>query len=68
MTRLPKIVKISTPSAVISQDNYESLVETLEILSDQKVLSRIESAVNNIHKGKTFSHREVFGHSPNGKI
>ncbi|MEW6557928.1 MAG: hypothetical protein AB1349_11370 [Elusimicrobiota bacterium] len=44
------------------------MIETLEILSDKKILSRIESAVQNIRKGKVFLHKQVFGHNPNDKI
>jgi len=68
LTRRTRVVKIPTPCAVIPQDNYDSLVETLEVLSDRKILDRIESAIANIRKGRTFSHKEVFGHKPNGKV
>ena len=45
----------------IPKDDYESLLETLEILNDRKQLNRIQSALKNIKK-KTFSHKDIFGH------
>ncbi|MEW6557006.1 MAG: hypothetical protein AB1349_06595 [Elusimicrobiota bacterium] len=68
ITHLDKPIKIATPLTLISQQEYDSMVETLEILSDKKILSRIESAVQNIRKGKIFSHKQVFRHNPNDKI
>ncbi|MEW6040518.1 MAG: hypothetical protein AB1633_03250 [Elusimicrobiota bacterium] len=59
---LPRPIKIATPSTLLPQEEYDSLIETLEILSDNKILSRIESAVQNIRRGKVFSHKEVFNH------
>jgi len=47
----------------IAKEDYESLLETLEILSDQEQVKRIAAALRNVGKGKLFSHKEVFGHS-----
>jgi len=47
----------------IAKEDYESLLETLEILSDQEQVKRIASALRNTEKGKLLSHKEVFGHS-----
>ncbi|MBI5358959.1 MAG: hypothetical protein HZA48_00070 [Planctomycetes bacterium] len=58
---LPKtLIKSNEPVAILSQTEYESLIETLEILSNQPLLKRIESALNNIRNGRFFSHSEVF--------
>jgi predicted DNA-binding antitoxin AbrB/MazE fold protein len=46
----------------VAKEDYESLLETLEILSDQGQVKRIASALRNIEKGKLFSHKDVFGH------
>lgn len=47
---------------LIPKDDYDSLLETLEILSDKNQLDRIQSALQNINKGKVLSHKDVFGH------
>jgi len=58
---LPKpIAKSNKPVAVLSIDEYESLLETVEILSDQPLIQRIASALDNINKGKFFQHGDVF--------
>lgn len=62
MVHLSRPIRIESPSTVISQKEYDSLIETLEILNNRKFLLRIESALQNIRKGKTFTHKEVFGH------
>lgn len=46
----------------IPKDDYESLLETLEILNDRKQLDRIQSALKNIKKGRVLSHKDIFGH------
>lgn len=46
----------------IPKKNYNSLLETIEILSDKKQLDRIQSALNNIKKKKVFTHKDIFGH------
>lgn len=47
----------------IPQKNYESLLETIEILSDKTQLNRIQSAIKNVKKGLVFSHKDIFGHT-----
>ena len=46
----------------IPKYDYESLLETLEVLNDQKQLDRIQAALESVKKGKVFSHTDVFGH------
>ncbi len=46
----------------IPKDDYESLLETLEILNDRKQLDRIQSALKNTKKSKVLSHKDIFGH------
>ena len=46
---------------LISQDDYESLLETLELLSTPGMLKSIKEARADIKKGKTKSLKEVFG-------
>lgn len=58
---LPKpLIKSDKPVTILPQDEYESLIETLEVLNDQKLLSRIESALKNLRKGRYFTHQQVF--------
>jgi len=56
-----KTINIDRPVTVLPQEDYEGLLETLAILQNKKILSRIQSALTNIQKGKIFSHQEVFG-------
>ena len=52
----------------IPKEDYETLLENLEILNDQKQLDRIHSALQEVKKGKTFSHSDIFGRpQPNRK-
>lgn len=47
------ITRRGKPEAVIlSEEDYESLLETLEILSDQKLMKSIKKAQEDLRKGK----------------
>ena len=46
----------------LSKEDYDSLVETLEILNDKEQLKRIRSALQSVKRGEIFSHKDVFGH------
>ncbi|GEM_PF-560297 len=48
---------------LIGEQEYESLLETLEVLSDKKQVERLASALKHVQKGKLYSHEDVFGHS-----
>ena len=47
---------------LMSEEEYGSLMETLEILSDKKQVERLASALKHVQKGKFYSHEDVFGH------
>ena len=47
----------------IPKNEYESLKETLDILSDKEQIKRLYQAIQDVKKGKLFSHQDVFGHS-----
>lgn len=50
------IMKRGKPVAVMmSPDDYDSLLETIEILSDKNAAQRIKKAKQQIKKGKTIS-------------
>ena len=57
-------VRISSPlgdAVLISQEDYESLLETLELLSTPGMLKSIREAKADIQSGRTKSIKEVFG-------
>ncbi len=47
---------------LLSEDEYESLIETLEILSDRDQVKRLAKAIEHIKKEKLYTHEDVFGH------
>ncbi len=46
---------------VVSQEDYESLLETLELLSTPGLLKSVRQARQEIAKGETYSLEEVLG-------
>ena len=46
---------------LIGEQEYESLMETLEVLSDKKQVERLTSALKHVSQGKLHSHEDVFG-------
>lgn len=46
---------------VLSQEDYESLLETLELLSTPGLLKGVRQARREIAKGETYSLEEVLG-------
>lgn len=57
-------VKISSQAGdaiLISEEDYESLLETLELLSTPGLLKSIQEARAGIKAGRTRSLKEVFG-------
>ena len=56
------ITKNGVPEAVLlSMHQFESLVETLEILSDEKSMKSIRKSIMEAHAGKWLDFDEVFG-------
>lgn len=56
------ITKNGIPSAVlIGMDEYEGLMETLEILGDSSAVKSIKKSLLQLENGKTVSHEEVWG-------
>lgn len=47
---------------LIGEQEYESLMETLEVLSDKKQVERLTSALKQVQAGRLYSHKDVFGH------
>lgn len=48
-------------AVLISEEEYEGLLETLELLSIPNFRKSIAKSVSQVKKGKTFSMAEVFG-------
>jgi len=45
---------------IMTPDRYESLLETIEILSNKEVMEKLESSVREFKKGQVFTHQEVW--------
>ena len=56
------ITKNGVPEAVLlSMKKYQSLFETLEILSDEKAMKSIRKSIMEANRGKWVDFDEVFG-------
>ncbi len=56
------ITKNGVPEAVLlSMNKFEGLVETLEVLSDEKVMKSIRTSIKEAREGKWLDFDEVFG-------
>ena len=57
------VTKNGVPAAVIlSIDRYRGLLETLDILSDEKTMKSLRTSMRQARKGKWVKYDEVFGH------
>lgn len=45
---------------LMSGDDYEGLMETLEILSDKQLIKQLKKADQDFRKGRSYSHEQVF--------
>ena len=48
-------------AVLISEEEYESLIETLELLSQPGLSESIAKSMKQVEKGETYSMDEVFG-------
>lgn len=56
------ITKNGLPTAVLlSFQHFESLLETLDILNDEKTLKALRKAQKEFKEGKVLTHEEVWG-------
>lgn len=55
------ITSRSGEAVLIAKEDFESLLETLELLSTKGVLAGVRRAKKDIAKGRTYSVDEVFG-------
>jgi antitoxin YefM len=56
-----KITSKEGDAILISEADYQSLLETLELLSKPKFRKSIEEARKDIREGRTKSMKEIFG-------
>ena len=55
------ITKNGVPEAILlSMNKFEGLMETLEILSDEKAMKSIRKSIKDVRKGKWLDFDEVF--------
>lgn len=45
---------------IMTPKKYEGLMETMEILSDKKILTELESSRNDFQTGRIYTHEEVW--------
>jgi PHD/YefM family antitoxin component YafN of YafNO toxin-antitoxin module len=45
---------------LLNIEEYESLIETLEILSDRELVKRIERGLKDTKAGRLYPHKDVF--------
>jgi antitoxin YefM len=56
------VTKNGVPAAVIlSMEKYRSLLETLDILSDEKTMKSLRTSLRQARNGKWVRYDEVFG-------
>ncbi|MEX0802920.1 MAG: type II toxin-antitoxin system Phd/YefM family antitoxin [Candidatus Binatia bacterium] len=56
------VTKNGVPAAVIlSMEKYEGLLETLDILSDEKTMKSLRTSMRQARKRKWLNYEEVFG-------
>jgi antitoxin YefM len=56
------VTKNGVPAAVIlSMEKYQGLLETLDILSDEKTMKSLRTSIRQVRKGKWVKYDEVFG-------
>ena len=56
------ITRSGRPAGVLmSVDEYEGLLETLEILADGDLMKSIRRGLDDLEKGRTVGHEEVWG-------
>jgi len=49
------------PVVLLSAEDYDNLVETLELLSTKDFTKRLQQSIDQVKNGQTFSMEQVFG-------
>lgn len=56
------VTKNGVPTAVIlSMERFEGLIETLDILSDEKTIGPLRKSISQARKGQWINYDKVFG-------
>jgi len=56
------ITKNGVPAAVLlSVERFEGLLETIDVLSDEKAMASLRRSLRQARAGRWFSHEKVFG-------
>ena len=56
-----RVVSRGGGAVLLSENDYDNLIETLELLSTPGLLKSIRKAKREIRKGQTYSMKDVFG-------
>lgn len=57
-----QITRNGTPVGVlVSAEEWESLIETVELLSDRRTMRKLARAKAEMQRGRTYTHKEVWG-------
>ena len=49
------------PVVLLSAEDYDNLIETLELLSTKDFSKRLQQSIDQVKKGETYSIEEIFG-------
>jgi len=49
------------PVVLLSAEDYDNLIETLELLSTKDFTKRLKQSIEQVKKGETYSMEDVFG-------
>lgn len=49
---------------LMAEDDYDSIIETMELLSTPGFRQTLKKSVQQMHRGETVSFEEVFGEKP----
>ncbi|BBO88481.1 type II toxin-antitoxin system Phd/YefM family antitoxin [Desulfosarcina ovata] len=63
-TEKHQIFRIRHPKGsvvMLSEEEYDNLIETLELLSTPGMLKSLDRSINQMNSGETYSMDEVFG-------
>ena len=51
-----------TEVVAMSLEEYESLMETIDVLSDEETMQALNEGLEDLEAGRVYTHAEVFGH------
>ena len=55
------VTKNGVPVGIMmTPDRYEGLLETIEVLSDPKILKALTSSKNDFRSGKVYTHKDIW--------